>query len=172
MASDSPDPRPPASPRRTASRIPLAVAAKRAFRRTAKISVLHSPARAGRTALTAPASSRRSLWPVRWQCAFGTFSVLVRSRRLKGLREAVLHGNADPDSRPRSAPTHESTPLVIVLFSGLDPDAESVRLGWERAGRVRIERARRVVSLVEVHGRPAIVVGEVGVEESRGRIGF
>ncbi len=77
-----------------------------------------------------------------------------------------------PDSRPRSAPTHESTPLVIVLFSGLDPDAESVRLGWERAGRVRIERARRVVSLVEVDGRPAIVVGEVGVEESRGRIGF
>ena len=108
------DARPPTSSlRRTASRIPLAVAAKRTFRRRTKTSAGHSPARARKLALTAPASSRRSpLW-----CAGSAPSARFRvgvHRDASRASEPVLR-SAAADSRP---PTPGAARPQTILRSG------------------------------------------------------
>ena len=55
----------------------------------------------------------------------------------------------------------------VVSFARLCPHIEPVVGWWQRAGRVRVERARRVVRDVEVHGRPAVVGLESGSRSTR-----
>ncbi len=59
----------------------------------------------------------------------------------------------------------------VRLLAGEDLHWQPVLPKRDRTRRVGVERARRVVRLVEVqHGRP--IVEQVGVQEARGFVGF
>jgi len=72
-------------------------------------------------------------------------------------------------TEPRRGGTGSMRLAVIKLLAGRDGHRQPVLLGRDGAGRIRRDRTRRVVGLVEIKNNLA-VLNRVGFEEAAGGI--
>ena len=79
--------------------------------------------------------------------------------------------NSHPQHRAQSAVGWLAS-ASVVEFPGLDSDLQLVLRRRQRASREWIERARRIVGLVEVDCSRSVQVGQVSVQKPRSGIGF
>src|SRR5204862_5939086 len=100
--------------------------------------------------------------------AGGYWSVRLPASSRSSGRAAPRQGAVDA---PRRASGVVPGTAGVLLLSGFDPELEAVLRRRQRAGREVVERARRVVGLVEIE-RSATALRQRNVKEAPGPVGL